>query len=107
MKRSSVLSVLDELREKRKLAMPVNFKVRKVKFTPEEIECEVPKEVTIDNTWMNVKEWEALRSFKQGFFRLDSDLKKFFTDERQINNALRQAIALRDALSEKRKRKTA
>lgn len=107
MKRRSVSSALAELREKRKRVTPANYVVRKVKFTPEEMAYEAPKEVKVDDTWMNVKQWEAWRSFKRGFFRLDPDLKKFFKDERQINNALRRAIALRDALTVKKKRKTA
>src|SRR5689334_2513047 len=110
MKRT-VSSVLAERMEERKRSTPVKVKVKHVEFTPEEMASDAPADVSDGRKFpiisRNQKEWEQFLSFKRGYVRLDPELRKIFKDDKQVNETLRRAIALFEAVEAKKKRKSA
>lgn len=50
------------------------------------------------------QEWEQFLSVKRGYVRLDPDLRKFFADDRRVNDLLRHVMeAAKAAKSRPRK----
>src|SRR5436305_15067673 len=95
MKRS-VSSVLAERRKRRNSVTGRAFKLRHVKFAPGEMaidaaDVDASKPPVIAR---NRKEWKKFLSVKRGYVRLDSDLRSFYGDERNLNNLLRQLMEL-------------
>jgi hypothetical protein len=104
MKRS-VSSVLAERIKQRRAATPAKFKVRYVKFTPEEMAIDA---ADVDASKAPIiargsKEWEAFLSFKRGFVRLEPNVRKAFPDERSVNEALKKVIELQQISARRKK----
>src|SRR5947209_1903163 len=97
MKRS-VSSVLAERRKQRAAVTPSKFKVRYVKFTPDEMAYDAPADTSDPKRFPTLargrKEWEQFLSLKRGYVRLDPDLRSFYQDDRQVNELLRQFMEM-------------
>jgi hypothetical protein len=91
MKRS-VSSVLAERRKQRRAVTPSKFKVRYVKFTPEEMAYDLPKDVS-HLPFKRVKPK----------VELDDDVAKVFHDSAAVNKALRKLIEAMPSAPRRRK----
>jgi hypothetical protein len=75
----------------------VKFKVRHVKFTPEEMAIDA---ANVDASKRPAiargpEEWQKFLTFKHGFVRLDPELRKAFPDDKAVNEALQKVVELR------------
>lgn len=70
--------------------------VRYVEFTAEEMAMDCPMDVSDPEKYPTItrgdKDWEKFVNFRNGFFRLDPDLRKAFPTSRSVNTALRKLI---------------
>jgi hypothetical protein len=70
--------------------------VTHVRFSPEEMAYDVPADVSDPRRFPVIGRgesvWKRFLSFRNGFVRLDPQLRKAFPDERSVNAVLRRMI---------------
>lgn len=75
----------------------MKFKVRHVKFSPEEMAIDA---ADVDASKMPMiargeTQWRKFLSFKHGFVQLTPELRKAFPDDKAVNEALQKVVELR------------
>jgi hypothetical protein len=109
--KQSTSSVLAAAIERRKKTTPSKYVVKHVEATPEEMAYEMPADTSDPKKYPTLavgrKEWLSFCSFRRGYFRLAPELRHFFKDEQHVNDALRHALAMLNAVAAKKKRKIA
>ena len=82
----------------------VKFSHREVEFTPEEMAMDCPMDTSDPETYPTTsrgdKDWKKFVAFRNGFVRLDPEIRKVFPDNRSVNEALRTFPRIRDARTE-------
>jgi len=77
---------------------------REVEFTPEEMAIDCPMDTSDPETYPTItrgdKDWKKFVTFRNGFVRLDPEIRKVFPDNRSVNEALRTFLRIRDARAE-------
>ncbi len=75
--------------------------VRYVEFTPEEMAMDCPMDVTDVKRYPTItrgaKDWKKFINFRNGFARLDPELRKAFPTNRSDNAALKSCLRARDS----------
>jgi len=73
--------------------------VRYVEFTPEEMAMDCPVDVSDAKRYPTItrgdKDWKKFVNFRNGFVRLDPELRKAFPTDRSVNAALRDYLRSR------------
>jgi hypothetical protein len=90
--KKSVSSVLAERIKERRAVTPAKIKVRYVKFSPEEMEYDIPADVS------HLPFKRARKTVE-----LEEDVAKVFRDSATVNNALRKLIQAMPSFTAKRK----
>jgi hypothetical protein len=77
-------------------AISPKINVRYVEFTPEEMAIDCPIDVSDATRYPTItrggKDWEKFISFRNGFVRLEPELRKAFGTSRAVNEALREYL---------------
>ena len=72
---------------------------RNVEFTPEEMAMDCPMDTSDPETYPTItrgdKDWKKFVAFRNGFVRLDPEIRKNFPDNRSVNNALKAFLQMR------------
>src|SRR5207249_945647 len=69
------------------------YRVRYVKFSPEEMAYEIPDDTSgFIPIGRGLAAYERFREWKKTMIRLEPDVAKFFHDAAAVNNALRKLI---------------
>ena len=84
-------------------------KVRQVKFTPEEMAYDAPREVNFKKGLViqGFDAWKALLSAERGYVRLAPDVRRAFPDDKSVNAALRAMMKPKLGSDTHRSRKSA
>jgi hypothetical protein len=84
-------------------------KVKYVKFSPEEMAYEPPKEVNFKSgtVFRDVEQWRQYLGRKRGFVKLDPDVAAFFRDDQTVNEVLRRAMGIMKVKPGAKRRKSA
>ncbi len=81
---------------------------RDVEFTPEEMAMDCPMDTSDPTAYPTItrgdKDWKKFIAFRNGFVRLDPELRKLFPDNRSVNNALKAFLEIRGRKAAGRRR---
>ncbi|MGH7214335.1 MAG: hypothetical protein ACREIT_06185 [Tepidisphaeraceae bacterium] len=81
--------------------------VRHVEFTPEEMAMDCPADVSDAKRYPTItrgdKDWKKFIAFRNGFVRLDPEIRKRFPTNRSVNDALKEYLHGAAAAGSKRK----
>ncbi len=70
---------------------------REVEFTPEEMAIDCPLDTSDSETYQTItrgdKDWKKFIKFRNGFVRLDPELRRLFRSSASVNTALRRLIS--------------
>ena len=72
-----------------------------LKFTPEEMAIDCPKDVSDTKRYPTItrgsKDWKKFIAFRNGFVRLEPELRKAFPTNRSVNSALKNYLRSRNS----------
>lgn len=70
--------------------------VRYVEFSPEEMAMDCPEDISDTGRYPTItrgdKDWKKFIKFRNGFVRLDPELRSQFPDNRSVNAALKSYL---------------
>jgi hypothetical protein len=95
-KTSSESSARDVRRAKKDSATSSKINVRYVKFTPEEMAYDCPPDTSDPKQFPTItrgeKDWKKFVNFRNGFVRLDPQIREAFPTSESVNRALRALV---------------
>lgn len=69
---------------------------RHVEFTPEEMAMDCPADTSDPSKYPTITrgdtDWKKFVAFRNGFVRLDPEIRKLFSNNRSVNDALRKHL---------------